>query len=247
MGARDFGQIRSRPIEQTGGIPAITPRTRVRDWKLLKQLGWRGIVGAMEVGYQVGQVVDRGSIDLQLQWQNHLSSFGRPGDAGFDIYCWGHHYLIDPFQHFQPLPVLARLAAEPGEMKLATSALAASFAEPSRRRRASGDAGPYLPGPAHSWVGTGIPARGVRGLWHPDVGEGNSEFRSSGTDDTPLDRGGGDSRRTLFPRHQCASHGQDVSDSLPTDLVDGDERPGPFEEWVVRDIYCLSGRHSPMT
>ena len=77
----------------------------------------------MEVGYQVGQVVDRGSIDLQLQWQYHLEQFRAAREAGFDIYCWGHHYLIDPFQHFQPLPVLARLAAEPGDMKLATSAL----------------------------------------------------------------------------------------------------------------------------
>ncbi len=89
----------------------------------MNQVGWRGIVGVMEVGYQVGQVVDRGSIDLQLQWQNHLEQFRAARDAGFDIYCWGHHYLIDPFQHFQPLPVLARLAAEPGKMKLATSAL----------------------------------------------------------------------------------------------------------------------------
>ena len=77
----------------------------------------------MEVGYQVGQVVDRDSIDLQQQWQHHLAQFRAARDAGFDIYSWAHHYLIDPFQHFQPLPVLARLAAEPGEMKLATSVL----------------------------------------------------------------------------------------------------------------------------
>ena len=77
----------------------------------------------MEVGYQVGQVVDRGSVDLQQQWQGHLEQFRAARDAGFDTYCWAHHYLIDPFQHFQPLPVLARLAAEPGQMKLATSVL----------------------------------------------------------------------------------------------------------------------------
>lgn len=77
----------------------------------------------MEVGYQVGQVVDRGSVDLQQQWRNHLEQFRASRDAGFDIYAWAHHYLIDPFQHFQPLPVLARLAAEPGDMKLATSVL----------------------------------------------------------------------------------------------------------------------------
>ena len=77
----------------------------------------------MEVGYQVGQVVDRDSVDLQQQWKDHLEQFRAARDAGFDVYCWAHHYMIDPFQHFQPLPVLARLAAEPGEMKLATSVL----------------------------------------------------------------------------------------------------------------------------
>ena len=77
----------------------------------------------MEVGYQVGQVVSRGTVDLQQQWKNHLEQFRASRDAGFDIYCWAHHYLIDPFQHFQPFPVMARLAAEPGNMKLATSIL----------------------------------------------------------------------------------------------------------------------------
>lgn len=77
----------------------------------------------MRVGYQVGHVVHRDSIAHQQQWQNHLQQFRASRDAGFDIYCWGHHYLIDPFQHFQPWPVLARLAAEPGEMTLATSIL----------------------------------------------------------------------------------------------------------------------------
>ena len=77
----------------------------------------------MEVGYQVGQVVLRGSLDLQQQWRDQLEQFRAARDAGFDTYCWAHHYLIDPFQHFQPFPVLARLAAEPGQMKLATSVL----------------------------------------------------------------------------------------------------------------------------
>ena len=77
----------------------------------------------MEAGYQVGQVVSRDSVDLSQQWRDHLDQFRASRDAGFDIYGWAHHYLIDPFQHFQPLPVLARLAAEPGDMKLATSVL----------------------------------------------------------------------------------------------------------------------------
>ena len=77
----------------------------------------------MEVGYQVGQVVIRDTVDLQQQWLDQLEQFRWARDAGFDTYCWAHHYLIDPFQHFQPFPVLARLAAEPGNMKLATSVL----------------------------------------------------------------------------------------------------------------------------
>ncbi len=77
----------------------------------------------MQVGYQVGQVVLRESVGLQQQWRDHLEQFRAARDARFDIYCWAHHYVIDPFQHFQPLPVLARLAAESGDMKLATSVL----------------------------------------------------------------------------------------------------------------------------
>ena len=77
----------------------------------------------MQVGYQVGQVVIRGDLDLQQQWKDHLEQFRAARDVGFDTYCWAHHYLIDPYQHFQPFPVLARLAAEPGNMKLATSVL----------------------------------------------------------------------------------------------------------------------------
>ena len=84
----------------------------------------------MQVGYQVGQVVPRESVELQQQWRNHLEQFRSSRDAGFDVYCWAHHYLIDPFQHFQPFPVLARLAAEPGNMKLATSVLLLPLCNP---------------------------------------------------------------------------------------------------------------------
>jgi alkanesulfonate monooxygenase SsuD/methylene tetrahydromethanopterin reductase-like flavin-dependent oxidoreductase (luciferase family) len=62
-------------------------------------------------------------VEPQQQWRDHLEQFRAARDAGFDTYCWAHHYLIHPFQHFQAFPVLARLAAEPGEMKLATSVL----------------------------------------------------------------------------------------------------------------------------
>ncbi len=50
----------------------------------------------MRVGYQVGQVVIRGDLGLQQQWQEHLEQFRDSRDVVFDTYCWAHHYMIDP-------------------------------------------------------------------------------------------------------------------------------------------------------
>ncbi|MDA1127996.1 MAG: LLM class flavin-dependent oxidoreductase [Chloroflexi bacterium] len=77
----------------------------------------------MRAGFQVGHVVLRGTVDHQQQWQDLLGQFRAVNDAGFDSYCYGNHFLIDPFQHFQPWTVLARMAAEPSNMTLATSVL----------------------------------------------------------------------------------------------------------------------------
>src|SRR5262245_14730828 len=83
----------------------------------------------MKVGVQVGQVVARG-YDLQLQWREQLEQFRATRDAGFDFVSWGHHWLIDPFQHFQPIPVLARFAAEAGAMDLVTGVLLTPLLNP---------------------------------------------------------------------------------------------------------------------
>jgi alkanesulfonate monooxygenase SsuD/methylene tetrahydromethanopterin reductase-like flavin-dependent oxidoreductase (luciferase family) len=83
----------------------------------------------MRVGVHVGQVVAAGA-DLQRQWQDHLEQFRASRDAGFHFLTWGHHWLIAPFQHFQPLPVLARLAAEAGDMDLGTGVLLTPLLNP---------------------------------------------------------------------------------------------------------------------
>lgn len=83
----------------------------------------------MKIGVQVGQVVSRG-YDLQRQWLEQLEQFRASRDAGFDFVSWGHHWLIDPFQHFQPIPVLARLAAEAGTMDLVTGVLLTPLLNP---------------------------------------------------------------------------------------------------------------------
>jgi alkanesulfonate monooxygenase SsuD/methylene tetrahydromethanopterin reductase-like flavin-dependent oxidoreductase (luciferase family) len=83
----------------------------------------------MKIGFHVGQVVFQG-YDLQRQWREHLEQFRAARDAGFDFIAWGHHWLIHPFQHFQPIPVLARLAAEAGRMELATGVLLTPLLNP---------------------------------------------------------------------------------------------------------------------
>jgi len=83
----------------------------------------------MKIGVQVGQVVARG-YDLQRQWREQLEQFRAARDAGFDFVSWGHHWLIDPFQHFQPIPVLARFAAEAGGIDLVTGVLLTPLLNP---------------------------------------------------------------------------------------------------------------------
>src|SRR5713101_5779966 len=83
----------------------------------------------MKIGVQVGQVVARG-YDLRRQWLEQLEQFRASRDSGFDFVSWGHHWLIDPFQHFQPIPVLARFAAEAGAMDLVTGVLLTPLLKP---------------------------------------------------------------------------------------------------------------------
>ncbi len=83
----------------------------------------------MKLGFHVGQVVPAGA-DLQRQWRDHLEQCRAARDAGFDFLSWGHHWLIHPFQHFQPIPALARLAADAGPMTLVTGVLLTPLLNP---------------------------------------------------------------------------------------------------------------------
>lgn len=71
-------------------------------------------------------------IGLYLTNQHHPDSDARSAlddqlalmrlarDAGWDSVFAGHHYLSNELAHFQPLPVLARVAAESGSMQIGT-------------------------------------------------------------------------------------------------------------------------------
>lgn len=83
----------------------------------------------MRVGFHVGQVVFRGP-DVREQYRAHLEQLRAVRDAGFDYFSWGHHWLIHPFQHFQPIPMLARFAAEAGSMELMTMLLLTPLLNP---------------------------------------------------------------------------------------------------------------------
>ncbi|MEX2145904.1 MAG: LLM class flavin-dependent oxidoreductase [Candidatus Rokuibacteriota bacterium] len=83
----------------------------------------------MRLGFHVGQVVEQG-YDPQRQWREHLEQVRAARDAGLSFVSWGHHWLIHPFQHFQPIPVLARLAAEVPGMELATGVLLTPLLNP---------------------------------------------------------------------------------------------------------------------
>lgn len=83
----------------------------------------------MKIGFHVGQVVFRGA-DLRQQYRDHLEQLRAARDAGFDTFSWGHHWLIHPFQHFQPIPILARFAAEAGSMELMTMLLLTPLLNP---------------------------------------------------------------------------------------------------------------------
>lgn len=51
-------------------------------------------------------------------------------DAGLDSVFMGQHFLSAPFQMFQPVPLLARIAAEGGELRIGAGVLLAALLNP---------------------------------------------------------------------------------------------------------------------
>jgi len=62
-------------------------------------------------------------VSMVDRFREHIDQVRAARDAGFDIIVMGQHYLSTPFQEIQPLPALARLAAEAGTMRLAATVL----------------------------------------------------------------------------------------------------------------------------
>ena len=74
----------------------------------------------MKVGYFInGQYPANESMPQKIQDSVELVRAVR--DAGFDLICAGQHYLSDPFQMSATIPLLARMAAEAGDMQVAAT------------------------------------------------------------------------------------------------------------------------------
>ena len=74
----------------------------------------------MEIGYFInGQYPANESMPQKIQDSVELVRAVR--DAGFDLICAGQHYLSAPFQMSATLPLLARMAAEAGDMQVAAT------------------------------------------------------------------------------------------------------------------------------
>lgn len=64
------------------------------------------------------------------RFADHLEQVRLARDLGFDTIIVGQHFLSTPFQEPQPVPLLARLAAESGSMRLGISILLAALLPP---------------------------------------------------------------------------------------------------------------------
>ena len=74
----------------------------------------------MKVGFFINaQYLPEESMPQNIQDSVELVKAGR--EAGFDLICAGHHYLSHPYQMSTTFPLLARMAAEAGDMEIATA------------------------------------------------------------------------------------------------------------------------------
>jgi alkanesulfonate monooxygenase SsuD/methylene tetrahydromethanopterin reductase-like flavin-dependent oxidoreductase (luciferase family) len=62
-------------------------------------------------------------VSMVERFREHIEQVRAARDAGFDLIVMGQHYLSTPFQEIQPLPSLARLAADAGRMRVGATVL----------------------------------------------------------------------------------------------------------------------------
>jgi alkanesulfonate monooxygenase SsuD/methylene tetrahydromethanopterin reductase-like flavin-dependent oxidoreductase (luciferase family) len=68
--------------------------------------------------------------DPVRRFRECVQQTGLARDVGFDAIAAGHHYLAPPYQSLQNVPLLARLAADAGDMELITSIVLLALLNP---------------------------------------------------------------------------------------------------------------------
>ena len=68
--------------------------------------------------------------EAEVALEEHLALVRAARDSGFATALVSHHYLAAPYAMFQPVPLLARVAAEAGGMRIGTGVLLAALPNP---------------------------------------------------------------------------------------------------------------------
>lgn len=68
--------------------------------------------------------------DQTARFREHVEQVRQAHALGFESIFASQHYLSDPFTYFQPIPTLARVAAEAGDMRLGTGVLLLPLHQP---------------------------------------------------------------------------------------------------------------------
>lgn len=68
--------------------------------------------------------------DMHQRFLEHVEQVRKARDLGFRTLVDGQHYLTDPLQFLQPIPMLARMAAESGDMRLCSGVLLMGLGNP---------------------------------------------------------------------------------------------------------------------
>ena len=73
----------------------------------------------MKFGVSLSAIAQQpAGVDMQQAFADICSYVGAARDLGFDMVYQGQHYLTDPYQQLQTMPLLARISAEARGMGL---------------------------------------------------------------------------------------------------------------------------------
>ena len=117
----------------------------------------------MKLGFFVtNQYLPNQSMPQMIQESVEQVSLAR--QAGFDLICTGQHYLATPYQMSTSFPLLARLAAESGDMEVAATVVLVPLHNPVELAESVATMDAICGGRFIFGIGWGIATRNTRPL-----------------------------------------------------------------------------------